>query len=345
MVRKAPSDPLKGMSSIFPLVVERAPIGILLVDDQGRILHLNPKGLQIFGYSSDEVVGKLMEILIPKTARDAHVHHRAGFMQDPQARAMGKGRYLTGLHKKGHDVPVEIGLVPLKTSNGMMVLATILDITAQAEKKQLEQDLLHVIEMEQKRIGQDLHDSLGQQLLAISFLCSVLKKKLAAGTTPDPSEAAHIEDLVGEAKMNVRKLTRGLYAGDLETRGLGACIRTMTEHMQEITAVCCRFEGDDTLMVADRSKSENLFRLAQEALNNAAKHSLATTIVVALSREGSTLTLRVRDDGVGFVPKKAIGKGIGLRSMRYRANVMGGTFELKSHPGKGTEMSCQVRLP
>jgi two-component system, LuxR family, sensor kinase FixL len=339
-----PNYPFTGMESIFPLMVERAPIGILLVDDKGVIVHLNPKGLSIFGYSRDELVGQPMEILLPKRVRDVHVHHRAGFMEAPTARAMGEGRYLFGLHKEGHEVPVEIGLVPLKTPTGMMVLATILDITAVAEKKQLEQDLLHVIEMEQKRIGQDLHDSLGQQLLAVSFLCNVLKKKLAAGIMPDPSEAAHIEDLLGEAKTNVRKLTRGLYAGDLEARGLGACLKDMTEHMREMSAVACVFEGEDTLVLQDRSKSENLFRMAQEALNNAVKHSLAKRIVVALNKEGSRLTLSVRDDGTGFAHGEARNKGLGLRSMRYRANAIGGTFDIASDPKTGTVVSCSVAL-
>lgn len=335
---------MERMASIFPLMVERAPMGILLVDSEGRIVHINPKGQSIFGYSLEELIGQRMEILLPQRVREVHVHHREGFMEKPQARAMGAGRYLFGLHKDGHEVPIEIGLVPVKTPDGMMVLATIVDISAAAEKKQLEQDLLHVVEMEQKRIGQDLHDSLGQQLLAISFLANVLKKKLAAGTMPEASEAAHIEELLGEAKMNVRKLTRGLYAGDLESRGLGACVKDITEHIQEMSTVTCQFEGDDTLMLDDRSKSENLFRLAQEALNNAAKHSLAKKIVVSLLREGSKLTLRVSDNGVGFAQEKAKNKGIGLRSMRYRANVIGGTFDIAPNPGGGTVVSCTVAI-
>jgi two-component system, LuxR family, sensor kinase FixL len=339
-----PSNPLHEMASIFPLMVERAPIGILLVDDKGSIVHLNPKGQAIFGYTLEELVGKPMEILLPQRVRNVHVQHRAGFMVDPKARSMGEGRYLFGLHKEGREVPVEIGLVPLKTSQGMMVLATVMDITAIAENKQLEQDLLHVIEMEQKRIGQDLHDSLGQQLLAVSFLCNVLKKKLAAGTMPDPSEAAHIEDLLGEAKTNVRKLTRGLYAGDLEARGLGACLKEMTEHMQEMSSISCAFEGDATLVLTDRSKSENLFRMAQEALNNAVKHSLAKRIVVALQKEGSRLTLSVRDDGTGFAHGEAKNKGLGLRSMRYRSNAIGGTFEITTRPEGGTDVRCSVAL-
>jgi len=342
--KKLPTThPIERMSSIFPLMVERAPIGILLVDDKGMIVHMNPKGQNIFGYSLEELVGKPMEMLLPDRVRKIHVQHRSGFMDAPKARSMGEGRYLFGLHKEGHEVPVEIGLVPLMTPQGMMVLATVLDITAVAEKKQLEQDLLHAIEIEQKRIGQDLHDSLGQQLLAVSFLVNVLKKKLAAGTPPEASEAAHIEDLLGEAKLNVRRLSRGLYAGDLESRGLGACLKEMTIHMQELGSIACAFEGDAALILTNRSQSENLFRMAQEALNNAVRHSLAKKVTISLQKEGTKLTLTIRDNGVGFAPS-AMNKGLGLRSMRYRANAIGGTFDVGPHPEGGTLVRCSVAI-
>ena len=345
-MRKAssPSDPLQGMSSIFPLMVEHSPVGKLFVDAQGSIVYANPKAEALFGFKPEEMIGQPIETLLPHRFRHGHVGLRSSYLKHPTPRPMGVGRHLFALHKSGKEFPIEIGLVPIKTSKGMMVLATIMDVTAAAENKQLQQDLLHVVEMEQKRIGQDLHDSLGQQLLAISFLCSVLKKKLAAGTVPDVNEVSHIEDLLGEAKLNVRKLTRGLYAGDLESRGLGACLKDMVDHMRETAAIDCIFEGDDTLILSDRSKSENLFRLAQEALNNAFRHSLGKKIVMSLQRSGNVLTLAIRDNGVGFAPGTAKDKGLGLRSMRYRANVIGGTWDITSDPKTGTVVSCSVTL-
>jgi len=337
-------NPLKGMESIFALMVEHSPVGKLFVDERGSIVYANPKLEALFGYKPEEMVGQSIEMLLPYRYRKGHVELRRSYLARPTPRPMGVGRHLFALHKSGKEFPVEIGLVPIKTSKGTMVLSTIMDVTATAENKQLQRDLLHVIEMEQKRIGQDLHDSLGQQLLAISFLCNVLKKKLAAGTAPEVNEVSHIEDLLGEAKLNVRKLTRGLYAGDLESRGLGPCIKDMTDHMRETSSIACVFEGDDSLNLQDRSKSENLFRLAQEALNNAVRHSLAKKIVVSLQKEGTTLTLSVRDNGTGFVHGAAKDKGLGLRSMRYRANVIGGLFEIAANPEGGTVVSCSVRL-
>src|SRR5207248_1890419 len=120
----------------------------------------------------------------------------------------------------------------------------------------------------------------------------------------------------------------------------GACLKDMTEHMQEMASVSCRFEGDGALVLSDRSKSENLFRMAQEALNNAVKHSLAKQIVISLQKEGPRLRLSVRDNGTGFSRGEAKNKGLGLRSVRYRANAIGGTFDIASDPKTGTVVSC-----
>ncbi len=462
--KKAKSDgnPLEEMGGVFPLIVEHAPVGMLLVDASGKIVHVNPKGESILGYAKGELLGQTMEILLPKRVRTIHVRHRAGFLTDPTPRPMGVGRHLYARHKSGREIPVEIGLVPIKMPKGMAVLASIVDVTAAqeaakstaqlaaiveaseeaiitlgpngeiltwnrgaeklygykademigkdispvipsdrmeefrsirerirrgesvqqmdtvrlrkggqplrvllaisplfnedgsfrgaatithdiTEKKRLEQDLLYAVEMEQKRIGQDLHDSMGQQLLAISFLCNVLKKKLASGSPPPASEAGHIEELLNEAKINLRRLTRGLYAANLEDLGLGACLKDLAAHLQEISSIRCKFEGDADLTIIDRSVSENLYRLAQEALNNAVKHSEAKEITVVLHKAGRHVILRVKDNGVGL-PESASrhSSGLGLRTMRYRANMIGGSFSVGLQPGGGTIVTCSV---
>ena len=463
MAAQPPSSasPLMAMAEIFPLMVEYAPIGILLVDQKGHILHVNPKALEIFGYDETELAGQAMEILLPERFRGAHVHHRSHFMHDPQPRPMGVGRHLYARHKSGREIPVEIGLVPITTAQGAAVLASIVDITAAqtaiehlarlgaiveasgeaiigldpdgtiqawnaaatalygyrpeevvgqnavrlvppdrmeeyralreriargdqvqrletvrlrkdgrliqvllslsplhdaegkltglstithdvTEQRRLEQDLLHAAELEQKRIAQDLHDSLGQQLLAISFLCNLHKKKIASGAPPDVSEAEYIEALVNEAKINLRRLTRGLYAADIESQGLGACLKDLVTHTQDMSAIRCIFEGDPGLTFADRGLSENLYRLAQEALNNAVKHSFAKTIIVSLRRDGGRVTLTVADDGIGMPESLSAMSGLGVRTMRYRASIIGGSFDVRRCDPHGTIITCTV---
>ncbi len=459
--RRAARGPLKEMEGVFPLIVENAPVGMMLVDATGKIVHVNPKAESILGYEKGELLGQMMEMLLPERIRSMHVGHRARFLTDPKPRPMGVGRNLYALHKSGREVPVEIGLVPVETPTGNAVLASIVDITAAKEaaksiaqlaavvessedaiitlgpageiltwnraaqnlyaysademighnispmvppdrmrefvdmhervhrgesvkqletvrlrkdgtrlyvllaisplfnedgsfrgaatithditaRKRLEQDFLFAVEMEQKRIGQDLHDSLGQQLLAVSFLCNVLKKQLAAQARAEASEAARIEDLLNEAKASLRRLTKGLYAPDLESRGIGACLKEMVDLVHGTNSIPCQFEGDATLKLTDRSLSENLYRLAQEALNNALKHSLAKNITVSFKKNAGRVSLAIRDNGIGLSEESLSTSGLGLRTMRYRAQVIGGSLEIRKSENGGTLIACSV---
>ena len=127
---KAPQNPLQDMGSIFPVIVQHSPVGMLLVDKAGKIAHTNPKAEAILGYSKEELLGQSMEVLLPQRIRKAHVAHRSNFMADPKPRPMGVGRLLFALHKDGREVPVEIGLVPIQTADGAAVLASMVDMTA-----------------------------------------------------------------------------------------------------------------------------------------------------------------------------------------------------------------------
>jgi PAS domain S-box-containing protein len=453
--------PFMEMGEMFQRMIEHAPIGTLLIDSEGKILHINPKTENIFGYGLSDLLGQPMEILLPERYRGGHGALRTGFMTTPIARPMGAGRHLFAQHKDGHEIPVEIGLVPMPTAKGMTVLATIVDVTAQqeanrsmahlaavveasgdaiitlsendviltwnrgaesiygyntqevigknvaflvppdraeefrlirermrrgesiqqvqtvrirkggypisvllsinpmkntagqntgyatithdiTENRRLEQDLLHAIEIEQKRIGQDLHDTLGQQLLAVSFLCNVLRKKLVAKGQPEASEAQHIEDLLNQTKINLRKLTHNLHTVDLEQRGLGASLKEMVAQVQETSAIHCRFEGDENIAILDRVLAENLYRLAQEALTNAVKHSFAQEITVSLEKVANRITLTIRDSGVGLPERMRPEAGLGLRTMRFRANVIGGALDVSRHPEGGTIVRCSV---
>jgi len=122
----------------FQLAIESAPNAIILIDMNGQIILINQRTETYFGYHPDELEGKSVELLVPERLRDNHLADRAGFMAKPQVRPMGKGRDLYGLRKNGSEFPVEIGLAPFKTSNGTLVMATIVDIT---ERKQAEDAL------------------------------------------------------------------------------------------------------------------------------------------------------------------------------------------------------------
>ncbi|MGE5692344.1 MAG: MASE1 domain-containing protein, partial [Candidatus Zixiibacteriota bacterium] len=129
---------LRSSERKFRAVVEHSPSGIVTVNQDGTIILVNSETEKLFGYERDELIGKPIEILVPERFRESHPAHRAGFMADPQARAMGAGRDLFGRHKDGREIPVEIGLNPIQTEEGLFMLADIVDIT---ERKRLQEEL------------------------------------------------------------------------------------------------------------------------------------------------------------------------------------------------------------
>jgi PAS domain S-box-containing protein len=114
----------------FHIAVESSPSAVVMVDGEGRILLVNAKTEELFGYRRDELVGASVELLVPLRYRDRHPEQRRGFFLDPAARAMGAGRDLHGRRKDGSEFPVEIGLNPIRTAEGVLVLSAIVDITA-----------------------------------------------------------------------------------------------------------------------------------------------------------------------------------------------------------------------
>jgi two-component system sensor kinase FixL len=220
------------------------------------------------------------------------------------------------------------------------VLAAVRDIT---DRKYLEKEVIEISHREQMRIGQDLHDGLGQHLTGITFLTRALVQKLSARELPEAAEAAEIGRLVLEALTQTRTLARGLFPVELESKGLAAALQELTTTVGSISEVDCSCECEGSILVLDRQVELNLFRLAQEALNNAVKHGKAKHIRVSLSQTAAKqVVLSIADDGVGLPPEGPSRKGLGLRIMSYRTHRLGGSLELSPREGGGTLVTCTV---
>ena len=214
------------------------------------------------------------------------------------------------------------------------------DIT---ERKLLEKELLEISSREQRRIGRDLHDGLGQHLAGILFLSRGLARTLAEKNADEADEVAEIADLIKQAINHTRTLARGACPVDLEADGLANALRKLGQHTEQMTGIECLFESDDSVLVSSPGQAEHLYRIAQEAVTNAVKHAEATQIRIMLVETGVGKLLQIEDNGKGLPQPMPESSGMGLRLMEHRARMADATFVVKGRFGGGTEVSCLFR--
>jgi signal transduction histidine kinase len=208
--------------------------------------------------------------------------------------------------------------------------------------KATEKEILEISNREQVRIGQDLHDGLGQHLTGITFLTKALEKKLASRCLPEAEEAADIGRLVLQALSQTRSLARGLFPVELESSGLVPAFRELAATVERLFSISCQLDCDEELVIPDRTVATHLFRLTQEAINNSVKHGKAKQVMIGLKAVKADIVLSIKDNGTGFNPESMPSKGLGLRIMNYRAQKIGASFDIRAAVDSGTLVTCTL---
>ena len=361
MIRKYVTELLGGM-------LDAAPDAIVLVNREGLIEYTNSRTGRMFGHRHSSLPGQPVDLLIPGIAM-------SGLKQGDHT--------LEGLRKDDTRFPVEICSSPLPTREGVMVIHSIRDATGRvrteefirklnselearvhertaalrkandklhkeiAARHRLEKEILEISEREQQRIGRNLHDDLGQRLVGISYMSHQLAGALQAIGSPEAGQAAKITALLNDALSLTRSLARGLHPVALKSGGLIAALADLADRTAEIYQVACHFVGPADEPPLTDTAATHLYRIAREAVTNAVNHGRAKKIHISLGVATVTghAELRVADNGCGMPRLSPRRKGMGLRIMNYRADVIGASLVFSTPENGGTLVTCAVPVP
>lgn len=213
------------------------------------------------------------------------------------------------------------------------------------ERIRLQKELLEIAEKERRRIGFDLHDDLGQKLLAISFMIKAMERNMANNNPPKPSETRNIQLLINQLINHTHDLAYGFCSLDTKGDDLAPELKELAANVRNMFQIDCRFKVRGTLPPLSENVTAQLYKIAQEAANNAVKHGKATYISISLSALPGKLVLAIKNSGAPFPESGEAGNGMGLRIMKSRASVIGASLEIKSNGNNGTIVTCALPLP
>ncbi len=311
--------------------------GIITIDEWGVIESVNPSAERIFGYVSTEMIGRNVKMLMPSPYREAHDAYLAHYRRTGTKKMIGTVRELVGQRKDGSTFPLDVAISELHGGNRRLFTGILRDVT---ERKTLEREVLVIAALEQRRIGHDLHDTVGQELTALGLMADSLVAAHRDNSPADVPLAAKIARALRRTLGQVRALARGLVPVEVDAHGLMAALAELTARVNRESGVRCTFACPDPIPVRDNATATHLYRIAQEAVSNALKHGEAKHIQVALGLAEGLLTLTITDDGVGIRNERRKDEGLGLRIMRYRADLIRATLALSPAAQGGTLVSC-----
>lgn len=327
----------------FRLLVEGvADYAIVMLDTNGQIVSWNPGAQRIHGFSQEQAIGLNASAFF--TAEDAARGNPTADLEE--ATQKGRREYEGWrVRRDGTRFWANVITTVLRDESGRPrgFAQVTRDVT---ELRSLEKELLEIADRQQIRIGHELHDGIGQELTGIALLTQNLRQRLAGVNEPESAEAARIAGLVNRALEQTRKLARGFSPVDLGPEGLETALREMATKVQASLGRPCTVILRGTPQIQDDSVSLHLYRIAQEAVNNAVRHAKPKQIRIEVDTMPTVTTLSVHDDGVGLptAPGKSDKiKGMGISVMRYRSRMIGADLEIRSGKG-GTSVICTCPL-
>jgi PAS domain S-box-containing protein len=338
---KRTEEALEEERNVVTAILDTVGALVIVLDPEGRIVRFNRACQRITGRTFADVSGlRLWDLFIPDEDAAGFRSHfekmRLGQLQSDYEcqwlAADGTRRLIawSGTSLRGGK------------STPTYVIATGIDIT---ERKHLEKAILDISAREQRRIGQDLHDGLGQHLTGIAFMTKVQEQKLKEQNLPYAVDAEKIVKLVNEAIHKTRELARGLSPVVSEAHGLMSALQQLSAEVEGVFGVSCQLQCEAPVLIYDVGVATHLYHISQEAINNAIKHGKATKIEIGLSASDNRGLLTIHDNGSGYTKIPGHGTGMGHHIMSHRAKMIGGTLDIEPHDPHGTVVRCDFPVP
>ncbi len=364
--RDRTDEALREREITFAALARVAPVGIMRFDADGRCNYVNDRWTALTGFTVDEAIGDGWKNAIhPEdraTVSDHWMRMRAtnevfreeyrlcrpdggikwalaegvalrGYAREP----LGFIRTVTDITRHRE---LEEELMLARADLEERVQERTADLEAEMrERQKLEKQVLEVKEGEQRRFSQDLHDGLGQYLTGALFHALALERDLAAEKSAFESTASRIAELVNQSISQAHDLARGIDPVPLRPDGLLSALEELVQQLSGAHSLHCSFECKDQVLIEDNAVATHLYRIAQEAMMNAIKHSKGSRVTACLEKLSTHSALVVSDDGIGLL-RGDHQAGRGLNIIKHRARLIDADVCVESSPGAGTIVRC-----
>ncbi len=315
----------------FETLIDASPVAVIALDCERRVEVWNPAAEHLFSLRESEVLGRrLLDLELAwhsPEALDALLDAPANDHAALSVETARGGR---------HDVSV--WSAPHSSYDGRQN-GRVLLVLDETEKKFLEHALLDAGEREQRRIGQELHEGLCQQLVGAAFGSQALAKELESSASPSAGRAAELTRIINDSVLHARNLARGINPVEIDSRGLMSALQELAERshagLAQVVLHC-----DRPVLVRNTETALHVFRIAQEALTNALRHARATRVEIRLVETAESVTLQIRDNGAQIASAPSSDAGVRVGIMKYRAQAIHGELSIDPDPGGGAAVTC-----
>lgn len=322
-------DQAKSSEGELRAIMDRITDGFFAIDREWRILYVNQRFEELLQLRAEDILGKTLLDVFPEARGSVfHVEYQRAFQNNVTVEFEGFWEPLQAWY--------EIHAYP--SDEGLSVF--LHDVT---EKRRLEMELVEATARERRRVGAELHDSVGQKLTGASLLIRALEARVAAGATVEPSEVGSIAGVMSELVAEVRRISRGLFPVELDEQDLPAALDNLAREVEELFNASCHTRLSEGIRFSPETEV-HILRIAQELITNAVKHGGASHFHLGLRCTRRGVEMSIDHDGTAPITGESGRYGLGLRSLEYRVRAIDATLETRLSADGRTRTTCRMPL-